>query len=131
MSFKSLLAQTGLLATWTRAGVTGRSAIGEQTHTTVTLHSDVPCRKQLMRAEDLHEAGIPAAKGGIKWYIFLELLDPTTGVKLDIQMGDRFTVQDTRMQNSEVYFNIIAPADAVEEQHHFEVIAEEIVQKEA
>ncbi len=130
MSFKSLLEQTGLLATWSRPGVTGRSGIGEQTTSTVVLHSDIPCRKQTMRAEDLIEAGIPAAKGGIKWLLFMELLDPVTKVRLDIQMGDKFVVQDTRMQNDQTYFNVIAPADAVEEQDHFEIIIEEIAQKE-
>jgi hypothetical protein len=83
-----------------------------------------------MRAEDLVEAGIATGLGTVKWYLFLPLEYPA-GTRLSLQEGDRFVVQDTRMQNAEAYFNIIAPANAVEEDHHIEVIMEEIAQKES
>ena len=130
MSYMGLLLQTGLLATWTRQKYDSTNAIGEQVTTRETIAADVPCRKQLMRAEDLVEAGIATDLGTVKWFIFLPLEYPT-GTLLSLQEGDRFTVQDSRMQNAQTYFNIIAPANAVEENHHIEIIAEEIAQKES
>ena len=129
MSYMGLLLQTGLLATWSRELVLSRNNLGEQVTERIDIATNVPCRKQMMRAEELIDYAIPTALGSIKWYVFLPLEYPT-GTKLSLQVGDRFVVQDSRMQNAETYFNVIAPADAVEEQHHIEMIIEEISKKE-
>ena len=125
MSYMGLLLQTGLLATWSRRGYVSRNAFGEQVLDTTVIHAAVPCRKQHMRDEQLIEAGIPTDLGSIKWLLWLPIEFPV-GTPIDIRSGDRMTVQNSRMQNTETYFKIIMPENAVEEQHHFEVIIEEI-----
>jgi hypothetical protein len=121
MSYIGLLLQTKLLATWTREGYTSVNAFGEQVTTEETIHENIPCRKQHMRDEQLIEAGIPTDMGTIKWLLWLPIEWPT-GTPIDIRSGDILRVQDTRMQNAMTYFKVVMPENAVEEQHHFEVI---------
>ena len=120
-----LLLQTKLLATWKRDSYASLNAFGEQVMSNAVIHSDVPCRKQHMRDEQLIEAGIPTDLGSIKWLLWLPIEYPV-GTPIDIRSGDILTVQDSRMQNSETYFKVVMIENAVEEQHHFEVIIVEI-----
>jgi hypothetical protein len=131
MSVLALCIQTGVLASWKREVFASQNEFGEQVVTHDVIHSDIPIRKQTMRQEELIEFGIPTDMASINWLCFLPLNDPATGLKLDIRSGDIMTVQDSRMQNPESYFNVIIPENATEEDNHWEVILQEFTQQEA
>lgn len=125
MSYMGLLTKTGLLATWTRDGYDSLNSFGEQVMVNAPIAENVPCRKQHMRDEQLIEAGIPTDLGSIKWILWLPLEFPV-GTPIDIRSGDKLTFQASRMQNPATYFQVVMPENAVEAEHHFEVIIIEI-----
>ena len=124
MSYIGLLLQTGLTMTIHRNVYASKNEFGEQVTTEEIIATGIPVRKQTLRQEDLMESQIPTDMASIKWLLFTPLI--WDSVPVNIRATDKLTFN--RQPTTVTYYQVIRPANATEEEHHYECIIKEIYQ---